>query len=65
MPDLEDAELELDRMEGVENSWTGKVLARLVKATRFLHGRQAILNNRVQTLEDRVAAIEARIPPEQ
>jgi hypothetical protein len=63
MPDIDDTELELAEMTGIENSWTGRVLARLVRAVRFTHGRVVLLNGRVQALEDRVDALENPPPP--
>jgi hypothetical protein len=70
LPDIDDAEIEIDRMGGVENSWCGRVLVKLVRAVRFAHGRIVVVNNKVDALEQRTTAAEARLtvlenpPPE-
>lgn len=64
MPDIDEAEAQLAEMGGIENSWVGRVLIRLVRAVRFLHGRSSVQTARIQALEDRVSALEAPPTPE-
>jgi 50S ribosomal subunit-associated GTPase HflX len=55
---MDDAEEELDKMAGLENTWNGRVLARLVRAARQSHNRTVLLNTKVQELEQRIQALE-------
>lgn len=61
--DIDDAEQEVTRMDGIENSWAGKVLVRLVRAVRQHHNRIQNLNQRVTALENRAAASQDEGPP--
>ena len=63
MADVDDAEQVLDEMEGLENTWNGRVLHRLVKATRRTHNRTEQIVDEVQELKARVAALEATSSP--
>ena len=63
MADIDDSEQALAEMQGVENSWAGRVLVRLVRAVRFSHARIGLLTARTQSLEDRVDALEKPPPP--
>jgi hypothetical protein len=64
MPDdVDDAELELAEMTGIENSWAGRVLLKTFRAVKVLRGRVNVLNARTQALEDRVSALENPPPP--
>ena len=64
MADIDDTEQVLDEMEGLENTWNGRVLHRLVKATRRTHNRVELVVDEVQELRARVAALEAAQQPE-
>lgn len=58
--DIDDTESELAKMDGLENTWNGRVLARLVRAARFTHNRGQQLNQKVQELEARIVTLENR-----
>ena len=54
--EIDDADLELAQMAGIENSWAGRVLRHLVRSVKFLRLRANNLN-------ERVSALEQRLPP--
>ena len=58
MADIDDTEQVLGEMEGLENTWNGRVLAKLVKATRRSHNRVELVVDEVQALRARVDALE-------
>lgn len=62
MTDIDDTETALAEMTGIENSWEGRVFARMVRAVRFLHGRLPIIGDRIKAVEDRVSALEQKVP---
>ena len=52
----------LGEMEGLENTWNGRVLARLVKATRRTHNRTEQVIDEVQELEGQGRGFRGREP---
>ena len=64
MADIDDTEAVLGEMEGLENTWNGRVLARLVRATRRSHNRVELVVDEVQELRARVDALEQAQQPE-
>lgn len=62
MPDIDEAESLITDMHGIENSWTGRLFARLVRHVR-------LVTRAVQRHEDRIAVLEQRAgitpPPQQ
>lgn len=63
MADLEEAEEQAAGHVGLDNDSHGRILSRLIRQLRFVTNRQPILAGRIQSLEDRVAALEQRLPP--
>jgi hypothetical protein len=60
--DLTDLETAMGGMQGVENHPYGVILVRAVRLLRAARTKFAAHDNRMDALEARIAALEAKVP---
>jgi hypothetical protein len=64
VPEIDDTEQELDVMQGVENSWQGRMLKRLTRLARTATVRVRDHEQRIRALEQKAGIVSPPEPPD-